>query len=29
LGQLAALHHVGLFTAATLTALQIVFALTR
>lgn len=29
LGQLAALHHVGLFTAASLALLQIVFALTR
>jgi hypothetical protein len=29
LGQLAALHHIGLFTAASVTVLQIVFALTR
>jgi hypothetical protein len=29
LGQLAALHHVGLFTAVSLTVLQVVFVLTR
>lgn len=29
LGQLAALHHVGLFTAASVAVLQVVFALTR
>jgi hypothetical protein len=29
LGQLAALHHVGLFTATSVAILQVVFALTR